>query len=655
MNIKKKLVALATTAACAVSGMSLFSLDLSNVNAEELSNRTAFQITREMKVGWNLGNSLDAYNTNLSDPTPYQTETAWGNPVTTQAMIDAVKAKGFNTVRVPTTWFQHVDSDFNIDADYLARVKEVVDYCFNDGLYVILNVHHEETWINRSDFDTAYDDMSWKLKKIWSQIATAFADYDQHLVFEGMNEPRAAGTTREWWGATAADKEVINKLDADFVNTVRSVDSKYRTSRLLMIPAYCASSDPSIYGSLVVPNDDHVAVSVHAYSPYSFVMDETATHDTFTSAYKSELNTILKNVRNKFISNNIPVVIGEMSASNYNNTSARIEWAETYASTAKAYGMPVVLWDNNVITNPTNPAEAHGYLNRSNLTWYDGSSQVVDSLINTYNSSAITFGSDAIAPSFTHADINSGTQLGNGTYNLDASVENGNCTPFFNFNWSMLDGKEIAVQFSGETPKAAMMDSSWNNWTDPDPYEVSNGIAYYSLEDLKAKWSASTDPATIGFAIYSGTTTITKISIIDAPTVTQGGSLVIDDPVENPTEEQPTTQAPTEEQPTTQTPTEEQQPTTEQQPTEQQPTTEQPATQQPPTSIVQPSMRGDVDKNGTPFTTADAVILAKYIANANLYGLSEEQIANSDINGDSTVNAADLIDIIEFVIGKKSA
>ena len=639
MNFKNKLAVIITTAACAVSCVGYGGVHLidGSVNAAELSDRTAFQITREMNVGWNLGNTLDATSA-LDDPTPEQSETAWGQPVTTQAMIDAVKAKGFNTIRIPTTWYQHVDDEFNIDADYLARVKEIVDYCYNDDLYVILNVHHEK-WINRSDFDTAYEDMSKKLTKLWSQIAAYFADYDQHLVFEGMNEPRAAGTTREWWGASAADKETINKLDADFVKTVRGVESKYQKTRLLMIPAYCASSDPSIYGSLEVPDDDHVAVSVHAYSPYSFVMQyqddqgNIVDHSEFNSGLKAELTSILKNVRNKFVTNNIPVVIGEMSSSNYGNTEARLDWAETYAALAKSYAMPIVLWDNNCESNPGDPSEAHGYFNRANLSWYEESGKVADKLISVYNSDSIAFGADAKAPSYTHADIAAGTQLGS-DYELDTSVKDGNCTSQFDFDWTMAEGKEFAVTFKGEIPKAAMMDGKWNNWTDLDPYEVKNGVAYYSVDELKAKWAAEDDPSHICFCVYSGTSTVSDVSLIDAPKVTPGGALVID------VNEQPATEPSSE--PSSQQPSESETPSTED-------TT---AATVPPTAEV--TLLGDADLDDV-VSLSDVTAVSKYLLSNTSFPLANASaMANADVNRDGIIDTMDLSKLIEYNLGKKA-
>ena len=183
----KRVVSISAAALCMMSALNFAPLnDKQVVDAADI--KTAFEITEDMQIGWNYGNSLDATGGSGLD-----TETSWGNPKATQEMMDAVKAKGFNTVRLPTTWYPHLDADNNIDPAWMARVHEIVDYAYNNDMYVILNVHHEE-WINRADLGTAYNEISTKLKAVWKQIAEEFKDYDQHLIFEGMNEPRAAGT-----------------------------------------------------------------------------------------------------------------------------------------------------------------------------------------------------------------------------------------------------------------------------------------------------------------------------------------------------------------------------------------------------------------------------------------------------------------------------
>ncbi len=495
----------------------------------------AWEITEQMKLGWNYGNSLDATasaGTQLADHAGVESEIAWGNPKANQALFTEIKKKGFNTVRIPTTWFQHLDENNQIDPEWMARVKEVVDYCINEDMYVILNVHHEN-WVNRADLGTAYDEMHTKLMAIWTQIANEFKDYDQHLVFECMNEPRAAGTDHEWWGPTQDELNTINQLNADFVKLIRSIDSPYKDTRLLMIPGYCASSDITIMSKIVVPDDDYVAVSVHAYSPYGFAMDATVEdHSVFTEAWSAELDGILSNIRKTFTDKDIPVVIGEFSASNYGNTEARCEWATQYISTTKKYGIPCVLWDNDARGN-ADKSESHDYINRkavingtvsdSNPVWYPDSEQVVDTMVKVAEDSSIVWGSERHAPTINHADLSSGTTVSGDKYNLDAAVEDGNCTPGLNITWAELEGNEVAIKFTGDAPVLAITNGEWQNWTEYNPYDIdeTNGVAYYSADNIKSGWGGDVSEMAHLFARTNGNTSIDGIYIIKAATVEQ--------------------------------------------------------------------------------------------------------------------------------------
>ncbi len=525
-SIRVRFVGLSTAALCMMSALTFTAPMKANDVIAADGELTAFEITEEMQIGWNLGNTLDATSA-LSNP-GLSSETAWGNPVTTKEMIDAVKAKGFNTVRIPTTWYQHLDENNNIDPAWLARVKEIVDYCFADDMYVILNVHHEE-WVNRADLGSAYDEMHTKLMAIWSQVAEEFKDYDQHLIFECMNEPRAAGTTHEWWGPEQSEVDTINKLNADFVELIRSIDSPYKDNRLLMIPDYCASSDSSIYSKLVIPDDDFIAVSIHAYSPYGFTMDATlADHSTYTTAYSNELHSILKGLRDTFIDKDIPVVLGEFSASNFDNTEARVEWANDYISTTKTYGIPCVLWDNNVKGN--NEGEAHGYLNRSDLTWYEPSEPVVDEMMKVIADDSIPWGGEKKAPVIEHDDLSTGKNIFEGPAELDATVDNGNCTPGLNVTWADLDGKDVAVEFTGDAPVIALTNDEWENWTEVKPYDVDTekGIAYYSCTDIAAAWGEDkVDAIAHLFSRTNSVTTVKNIYLINA------SGAIVDPPEDN--------------------------------------------------------------------------------------------------------------------------
>ena len=473
---------------------------------------SAQSIIEDMGLGWNLGNSLESTGSKGADAQ----ETSWGNPRVTESLIKAVKAKGFNTVRIPVSWYPNITEDsgkYTIEPTWFARVKEVVDYAYNNGMYVIINVHHEN-WINRSDLATSYKSMSAELKQVWTQIAEYFSDYDQHLIFEGMNEPRATDTDIEWTGSSAC-YEVINKLNADFIGTVRSVDSKYKTTRLLMVPGYAASGDYGIYSNLdkSLFNDPYVAASVHAYKPFDFAMGK-GDHSSFSADNKAELDSVFGNLRSFFTQSNIPVVIGEFSASNYGYTDARVDWAEYYMTLAKETGIACVLWDNNAISNSDDPSEAHGYINRSNNTWYSASEPVVNKLISVRNDDSIVWASKASYPMYAHNNYSGGTAV---------SVNNeGNMTVSDLKNFK--SGKEFAVKYTTETaPTFALMNSGWGGWTELSAYDFSysdsGNIAYLRYDDIYKVWnsSANGELAYIKISNYKDIT-VSGIRLLDVNT-----------------------------------------------------------------------------------------------------------------------------------------
>lgn len=511
----KRVVSFSAAAAIMLAGIKF--TPLSNENVLAADTLTAFEITEEMKIGWNVGNSLDA--TSQLDNPGLSSETAWGNPKISQELIDAVKAKGFNTIRIPTTWYQHLDEENNIDPQWLDRVHEVVDYCYKNDMYIILNLHHE-AWVNRSDLGTAYDEMQPKLLKIWQQIADEFTDYDQHLIFECMNEPRAVKTDHEWWGPEQSEVDTINKLNADFVDLIRNDDSPYNDTRLLMIPGYCAASDVSMISKIDVPEDDYVAVSIHAYVPYNFTMNSAVKdHSVFTEAYSTELEGILEGIRKTFIEKDIPVIIGEFGTSNYENTDARIAWATQYLTKTKKIGVPCVLWDNNTITNPKDPGECHGYINRSDLTWYEISEPVVDTMMDIIADDTIVWGSEKQGVQYDHEDIDLGIVLYYDTegQSIDSSIKDGNCTSNFDITPEDLKGKDIAIKFTGDVPTVAGMDSEWENWTEiAMPYDVDeeNGIAYYSGDKFLKMWGDNVIAHLTSRT--TGKTTVYQIALINA-------------------------------------------------------------------------------------------------------------------------------------------
>ncbi len=389
-------------------------LDLGDINVQALSgdtlkNADTEAILEDMGLGWNLGNSLDATGGSGLD-----TETSWSNPKTTQALIDKVKSLGFNTVRVPVSWGKHVSGDnYTIDSAWLARVKEVVDYCYKNDMYVILNIHHDTKssasasgagYYPRS---SAYSSSEKFVTSVWSQAAEYFKDYDYHLIFETLNEPRLIGTGYEWWfnkwniPSEVKDAiDCINKLNQKAVDTIRDTGSNNR-GRLIMCPGYDASIDGATVSGFKLPTDisgnkNRIAVSVHAYSPYNFAMNVDTSKgatSTYSSSIKDELKNLFSTLKSNFRDKGIPVVIGEFGSTDKNNTAERVKWATDYTALAKKNNIPCVLWDNNafavyngnsIVLN----SEYHGYINRKDNTVTSPAKDVIEALMKPYGKKA---------------------------------------------------------------------------------------------------------------------------------------------------------------------------------------------------------------------------------------------------------------------------
>ncbi|TLW90237.1 hypothetical protein FFK04_02585 [Ruminococcus sp. KGMB03662] len=395
--------------------MTIFTgLDLGDINVQALSgdtlkNADTEAILEDMGLGWNLGNSLDATGGSGLD-----TETSWSNPKTTQALIDKVKSLGFNTVRVPVSWGKHVSGDnYTIDSAWLARVKEVVDYCYKNDMYVILNIHHDTKssasasgagYYPRS---SAYSSSEKFVTSVWSQVAEYFKDYDYHLIFETLNEPRLIGTRYEWWfDKWSIPSEVkdaidcINKLNQKAVDTIRNTGSNNK-GRLIMCPGYDASIDGATVSGFKLPTDisgnkNRIAVSVHAYSPYNFAMNIDTSNgatSTYSSYIKDELKNLFSTLKSNFRDKGIPVVIGEFGSTDKNNTAERVKWATDYTALAKKNKIPCVLWDNNAfaVYNGSSivlNSEYHGYINRKNNTVTSPAKDVIEALMKPYGKKA---------------------------------------------------------------------------------------------------------------------------------------------------------------------------------------------------------------------------------------------------------------------------
>ncbi len=328
---------------------------------------TSLELIKEFKIGWSLGNTLDAGNEGLKGSSPETIEKSWGNPVTSKEMIDEVVKAGFNIIRLPVTWDWSTGPapDYKISDEWMDRVQTVVDYAIANDVFVILNIHHE-TWHypTEENKEQALD----RLQKVWTQIGTRFRNYNEKLIFEGLNEPRVIGTDEEWNGGSEGTRAIVNEFNAKFVETIRGLGGN-NPKRHLMIPSYAASSTQHALEDLVIPeNDDKIIVSVHAYTPYAFALSEKH-HGRWFAAHAgsvADIDTLYDTIKKLFVDKGQAVLIGEFGARSRGNEYYRAEWAKYYITKMKEIGVSCVWWDNGAFSGN---GELFGLFNRRTLEW----------------------------------------------------------------------------------------------------------------------------------------------------------------------------------------------------------------------------------------------------------------------------------------------
>lgn len=335
---------------------------------------TGEDLMKDMKIGWNLGNTFDAP----------QGEMSWGNPATTPELLQYVKELGFSTIRIPITWSSHTDGapGYTIDETWMNRIDTVVNQALDAGLYVIINSHHDNgVYYPAPENETAAKEY---LTAVWTQVAEHFKDADYHLIFQTMNEPRVEGSAYEWWVDTGneacmAAVEVVNVLNQTAVDAIRATGGR-NEDRFIIVSPYAANATAATLSNFRLPEDPagKLIVSVHAYTPYDLCLSMDETKNTFTRAGKSDIKSFMAGVSRKYVQKGIPVIIDEMGIIWKDNPEDRQEWAKTYVSLAKEYGMVCIWWDNGSTTAGT---ESFGIVNRRRLCVYDQSQSVYQGLM----------------------------------------------------------------------------------------------------------------------------------------------------------------------------------------------------------------------------------------------------------------------------------
>lgn len=350
-------------------------LALGSVNAQSpVPDKTgmeqdALDWTKEIVMGWNLGNSLECPNN----------ETDWGNPRNTKEMIHAVHEAGFNAIRIPVRWINHITdpATMAVDANWMSRVQEIVDWCLDEDMYVVINTHHEE-WLEVNPTKAKQEENSRKLASLWSNIATHFRDYDQRLVFAGTNEVRRS----DWGSPNKEQQEVQNAFNQAFVDAVRATGGK-NYYRNLVVQTFACSPWHGLSG-FTIPEDKverRLSVEVHYYDPYGYglLTDNPANNYYYWgTAYKDKGKipndneqtqaNLFDRLRNTWAAKGLGIVIGEYGVTNHYQESDRETQQEnmqyylkTLVSNARARGFAAFYWDNN---NFSNGNEAFGIFRR---------------------------------------------------------------------------------------------------------------------------------------------------------------------------------------------------------------------------------------------------------------------------------------------------
>lgn len=359
-------------------------LSLMAIGLHAQITETASEAIVSMGLGWNLGNTLDACSMPSAAPSEatywgqqgLDSENYWGQPTTTSELFVMMREAGFGAIRVPVTWFNHMSADGTVDSAWMGRVKEVVDYVIDNGLYCILNVHHDtganqgdqEHWLKASP--THFSAHQSRYEYLWQQIATTFRNYGKELLFESYNEMLDANSswcyasmnTPEGYDASMANGayDAINQYAQSFVNTVRATGGNNAT-RNLVVNTYAASNGAGSWSNhlqdpltrMLKPTDSaegHLLFQVHSYPS---LVNSNGSNRTIADI-NQETDQMMTNLTHSLASKGAPVIIGEWGTSNVDASAGQtdydvrralmLQFAEHFVQAAKSHGIGTFYW-----------------------------------------------------------------------------------------------------------------------------------------------------------------------------------------------------------------------------------------------------------------------------------------------------------------------
>lgn len=363
---------------------------------EPISGQEASFIRKKLGWGWNLGNHFDTSTGEDNKPSQWG---YWDGATPTRELYTNLKKAGVSTVRICSTWGNNQTPDtWTIKASYLAEVQQQVEWAEAAGLNVILNMHHDEYWLDikgAANNETTNTHIKKRIQATWKQIAEAFKDKGSFLFFESFNEIQDGG----WgWGDNRNDGgkqyKTLNEWNQLVVNTIRATGGNNET-RWIGVPCYASNPTFAVEESFVLPTDpaNRIMVSVHFYDPNTFTLTpensdgksewgHTAAAGKFQPGSNEEhVVETFRKLQQKFISNNIPVYIGEYGCVRHKTNRSnlfRYYYLEYVCRAAYTYGMPLLIWDNN---SQGTGNEHHGYFSHTDGTYINASESLVQTMV----------------------------------------------------------------------------------------------------------------------------------------------------------------------------------------------------------------------------------------------------------------------------------
>lgn len=339
---------------------------------------TAQQWNKEVTAGWNLGNQFECPPVGIDNESVAildaekgnQAETAWNNPVVTKKMITAVKKAGFNAIRIPVRWQHHITNvqAMTVNKEWMARIKEVVKYCLDNDMKVIINTHHDK-WLESRPHYQHKDENLQKLALLWNNIATEFRDYDYRLAFAGTNEVHEKNV---WGKPTAENLEVQNAYNQIFVDMVRATGGN-NAKRHLIVQTYVCNPDFGLYNNdFIIPTDvadngnQYMSVEFHFYTPWDYCGEGKYYYwgEAFRQYGEISLSTektmtdFFDKVAETWSSKGLGVVIGEWGVTDHfpSGQADRCHenaayYCKTLVGEARKRGFSTFVWDNNYFGN----------------------------------------------------------------------------------------------------------------------------------------------------------------------------------------------------------------------------------------------------------------------------------------------------------------